>query len=294
MSAALAFEVNDGRKTNQPITLGLTEYRRIKTALANDAGIALGDDKVSLVHARLQKRLRKIGVTSFKDYCNLVESPGGNEERKFMLNALTTNVTRFFREPHHFKHLLTTSLPPLVAKAKSGARVRIWSGGCSSGQEPYSIAAVLLSLMPDAAKYNIKILASDIDRNMIEKGRAGVYDASLMEHMPVKLKDKFFEASGDPRDQLYEAKDNIKSLIAFRELNLNAASWPMKGKFDIIFCRNTVIYFNAETQAKVWTRFKEHMHNGGYLYIGHSERITGPSESVFAKTDTITTYQLKE
>ena len=291
MSAALSLAPTDTKSKATSIVLGLPEYRRIKSAIAKDAGIELGDDKVSLVHARLQKRLRKIGLDCFKEYCDLIESNDGNDERKLMLNALTTNVTRFFREPHHFKHLLQTSLPPLVEKAKSGGRVRIWSGGCSSGQEPYSIAAVLLSLMPEASKYDIKILASDIDQNMIETARLGMYSANLMEHMPVKLKDKFFEASEGARDITYTAKNTIKSLITFRELNLNAASWPMRGKFDIIFCRNTVIYFNAATQEKVWTRFNEHMVDGGYLYIGHSERISGPSEKSFVKTDTITAYQ---
>ena len=292
MSPALAHKPSPAIKAKPTIQLGLPEFSRIKAAIAKDAGIEFSDDKVNLVHSRLQKRLKILRLTAFRDYCNLIESDAGHDERQFMLNALTTNVTRFFREPHHFKHLLKTALPPLITRAKAGERIRIWSGGCSSGQEPYSIAAVLMSLMPDAAKYDIKILASDIDRNMILTGRRGIYEASLMAHMPVKLRDKFFEAFDGPSGPSYVAKDNIKSIISFRELNLNAQFWPMKGKFDIIFCRNTVIYFNQSTQEKVWTRFKDHMTPGSYLYIGHSERISGPSIDEFTKAD-VTTYQLK-
>lgn len=293
MSAALRQKSSEESTRSHAIELGPSEFSRIKAALAHDAGIDLGEDKVNLVHSRLQKRLKELGVASFRDYCNLIESDNGHKERQFMLGALTTNVTRFFREPHHFKHLLKTALPPLIARAKAGERIRIWSGGCSSGQEPYSIACILLSLLPDAAIYDIKILATDIDRNMILAGRKAVYDASLMPHMPEKLRDKFFEVFDGPEGQVYVAKDEIKSILSFRELNLNAQFWPMRGKFDIVFCRNTVIYFNEATRNKVWTRFKEHMVPGGYLYIGHSERISGPSMNEFLKAD-VTTYQLKE
>ena len=291
--AHLAYSSSGSQVAGQnALKLGLTDFHRIKVVLTKEAGIALTDDKVNLVHSRLQKRLRELNLTSFNDYCSLVEHPEGHEERRYMLNSLTTNVTRFFREPHHFKHLSTSSLPPLIRRAKAGGRVRIWSGGCSSGQEPYSIASTILLLLPDAAKYDIKILASDIDRNMVMDGRRAVYPAKLMSHLPAKLKDKFFEPFEAIEGQLYRAKPVLKSLVSFRELNLNARTWPMQGKFDIIFCRNTVIYFDEPTQHKIWTRFKEQMSPSGYLYIGHSERLSGPDADKFDKSG-ITTYQLK-
>ena len=294
MSAAVA--LNSPAFENSPkkssVQLGKTEFDRIKGFLAADAGIELSDDKVNLVHSRLQKQLRALRLGSFAEYCDLIDSPEGQAERTFMLCALTTNVTRFFREPHHFQHLAKVSLPPLVAKARSGGRVRIWSGGCSSGQEPYCIATVLLSLMPDAGKYDIKILATDIDRNMVLTGRRGMYDANLTKNIPEKIKRTFFETLDGNSGQIFVANEKMKSLVSFRELNLNASRWPMRGKFDIIFCRNTVIYFNEETRQKVWTRFKEHLTPNGFLYIGHSERVSGPATKSLLKTDT-TTYQLQ-
>ncbi|MEP6342587.1 MAG: protein-glutamate O-methyltransferase [Maricaulaceae bacterium] len=292
MSALAHSSVTVQQAGKSKLKLGQAEFNRIKKVINEQAGISLSDDKVNLVHSRLQKRLRELNIISFQAYCQLIENPDNKDERRYMLNALTTNVTRFFREPHHFKHLMNTSLPPLIKKAKEGGRVRIWSGGCSSGQEPYSIASILLALLPDAAKYDIKILASDIDRDILMDARRGMYPEKLMSKMPTKLKDKFFKPFDGPSGDVYVASPALKSLISFRELNLNASSWPMRGKFDIIFCRNTVIYFDEPTQHKIWTRFKEQMAPQGYLYIGHSERLSGPDAPKFEKSD-ITTYRLR-
>lgn len=281
---------NSAPVRNFAIILDRPEFDRIKLILANDAGIALTDDKINLVHARLQKRLREIGIPSFNVYCDYVEAPEGVQERREMLNSLTTNLTRFFREPHHFKHLVQQSLPTLITKAKAGERVRIWSAGCSSGQEPYSIAASVLAVCPNATNYDIKILASDIDQNVLQTARNGRYEANIIKHMPDKLRAKFFERFDGPGSDTYVASENVKSLIAFNELNLNASHWPMRGKFDIIFCRNTVIYFNESDQAKMWSRFAKQLNNNGYLYIGHSERLSGPDVKNFIKSST-TTYQ---
>ena len=271
------------------IALSLGEFKRISSIMKQDAGISMPNEKVNLVHARLQKRLRALSLTSFKDYCELVEDKAGLEERKIMMNALTTNLTHFFREPHHFKHLLETSLPPLIKKAKNGGRVRLWSAGCSTGEEVYSIAAVLHSLCADAARYDIKILASDIDSNVVRTGKAGLYKKETTTKLPVAIKNKYFkQTENDP--EYYEVSNELKSLISFKLLNLNAPTWPMKGDFDIIFCRNTVIYFDEETQGQVWTKFKRKMASNAYLYIGHSERISGPEINNFSKAG-ITIYQ---
>jgi chemotaxis protein methyltransferase CheR len=209
-----------------------------------------------------------------------------------MLAALTTNVTRFFREPHHFEHLKTQVLPPLLEKARAGERVRLWSAACSSGQEPYSIALTVLSLLPDAPRYDIKILASDIDPNMVAEGAAGVYGAAALEPVPAELRDRWFTpVAGKPGEKSWGASEALRSLIAFRELNL-IGEWPMKGRFHAIFCRNVVIYFNDDTQAQVWSRFTPRMEPGGVLYIGHSERVSGPAAAVLQPAG-ITTYRLK-
>lgn len=272
------------------VSLGLPELRRITKIMKTDAGITMLDEKLNLVHARLQKRLRALSIRSFKEYCAYVESSEGADERKIMLNALTTNLTNFFREPHHFKHLLDTALPPLIQRAKNGERVRIWSAGCSTGEEIYSIASVLHSMCPDVQRYNFKLLASDIDSNVIKTGNAGIYNQASISKLPAKVRDRYFSSvEGDPSN--YIVSEQLRSLISFRLLNLNAPTWPMKGTFDIIFCRNTVIYFDEETQAKIWTKFKNQMSSKGHLYIGHSERLSGPSEASFSKAG-MTIYQL--
>jgi chemotaxis protein methyltransferase CheR len=234
----------------------------------------------------LAKRLRLLGLASFQDYCHLVTSADGGVERQAMIAALTTNVTRFFREPHHFEHLKTTVLPPLLQKAKQGGRIRIWSAACSSGQEPYSIGMTILSLMPDAGRYDIKILASDIDPNILHEGQEAVYPDAAMESVPAALRAKWFvnKAAGSAR-----ANEELRALVTFRKLNL-IGNWPMQGLFHAIFCRNVVIYFNAETQAKVWGRIAPLLEPGGSLYIGHSERISGVAEQML-RSDGVTTYR---
>ena len=157
------------------LLLTYEDFKRIAGMLHDDAGIFLPEGKVTLVYSRLAKRLRALGLESFRDYCEMVATSEGIDERKRMLAALTTNVTRFFREPHHFEHLKTKVLPPLLESAKAGGRVRLWSAACSTGQEPYSMALTLLSLMPDAARYDIRILATDIDPNVVAEARAGAY-----------------------------------------------------------------------------------------------------------------------
>ncbi|PHR60789.1 MAG: chemotaxis protein [Robiginitomaculum sp.] len=274
------------------IPLHDADLQRIARILDQDAGIFVSMEKNSLVHSRLIKILRTLNLSSFKEYCDLVEAPAGKELRREMLMALTTNLTRFFREAHHFEHLLKEALPPLIAKAKLGERIRIWSAGCSNGQEPYSIAAIILSLLPEANNYDIKILASDIDCNMVAHGRIGMYSEEIAEKMPDNLRNKHFQKVTTENGIQYAASERLKKLVSFRELNLNAVSWPMRGKFQIIFCRNVVIYFNAETQKTLWNNFRDMLCGPGYLYIGHSERLSGQSVDKFESVGT-TTYRLK-
>ncbi len=267
------------------------DFRKIAEMLHADAGIALPDTKATLVYSRLAKRLRARGLESFREYCEVVASEEGVDERKRMLAALTTNVTRFFREPHHFEHLKTQVLPPLLEEAKRGGRVRIWSAGCSTGQEPFSIALTILSLMPDAADRDVRILATDIDPDVVAIGRRAVYPESAMVGMPEGLRKRWMTKVEDASGPAWQMGEEMRRLVAFRELNL-IGNWPMKGPFQAIFCRNVVIYFAEETQSRVWARFKTMLGPGGRLYIGHSERITGVADSF--RSDGLTTYQLLE
>jgi chemotaxis protein methyltransferase CheR len=263
------------------------DFRTIAATLHATAGIALPDSKATLVYSRLAKRLRALGLESFRDYCKLVTGEHGLDERQQMIVALTTNVTRFFREPHHFDHLRDRILPPLLAGARRGGQVRIWSAGCSNGQEPYSIAITLLSLMPDAADHDIKILATDIDTKMLAEARAGVYPSQAVEPVPAELRSRWFEREGEA----WRVAEPLRRLVTFNELNL-IGDWPMRRQFQAIFCRNVLIYFEEETQARVFSRFVPLMSPDARLYIGHSERVCGPAAAQ-VETDGVTTYRLR-
>jgi chemotaxis protein methyltransferase CheR len=269
-----------------------SDFRSIAAMLHADAGIFLPESKSSMVYSRLAKRLRVLGLENFREYCSLVSSASGVDERQQMLAALTTNVTRFFREPHHFEHLKKTVLPPLLEEAKRGGRVRIWSAACSSGQEPYSIALTLLSMMNDVAQLDIKVLATDIDPNMVASGSAGIYDEALMAEIPREMRDRWFVKQPKGDRLSWAVSDKLRELVIFRELNL-IGNWPMRGKFQVIFCRNVVIYFEDDTQKKIWSRFQSLLSPGGRLFIGHSERVSGPAADAF-ETEGITTYRLRK
>lgn len=253
----------------------ISDFRQIAQVLRSDVGIMLTEAKAPLVYARLVKRLRALGLESFRAYGALIATNDGIDERRRMISALTTNVTRFFREPHHFEHLKTQVLPPLIAKAKKGGRVRIWSAGCSSGEEPYSIALTVTSLLPDATHHDLKILATDIDTDILTKAREGIYSRSNLEPLPQEARERGFQqvmlATGR---KVFQTNASIRNLISFKELNLVGA-WPMRGPFDAIFCRNTVIYFDEEVQASIWNKMAPLMPAGATLYIGHSERVAG-------------------
>lgn len=262
------------------------DFRHIAQTLHAHAGIALSEGKAALVYSRLAKRLRVLGLRSFRDYCALIDGVEGVDERQAMMAALTTNVTRFYREPHHFDHLRDKVMPELAAKARAGGRVRLWSAACSNGQEPYSMAMTVLDVLPEAAELDVRILATDIDPNMVAEGAAGVYSDDLLAPVPVASRKHFTPIAGAPGR--FSADATLRRLVAFKELNL-IGDWPMRGRFDVIFCRNVVIYFDDATQERVWGRFTPILNPGGVLYIGHSERVTGPAAHVLQPAG-LTTY----
>jgi chemotaxis protein methyltransferase CheR len=253
----------------------ISDFRQIAAVLRSDVGIMLTEAKAPLVYARLVKRLRALGLESFRAYGALIATNEGTDERRRMISALTTNITRFFREPHHFDHLRTEVLPALVAKAKKGGRVRIWSAGCSSGEEPYSIALTVTKLLPDAIHHDVKILATDIDTDILGKAREGIYSRSSLEPLTPEDRERGFQqvivATGR---KVFQTNSQIRNLISFKELNL-VADWPMRGPFDVIFCRNTVIYFDETVQTSIWNKMAPLMPAGATLFIGHSERVVG-------------------
>jgi chemotaxis protein methyltransferase CheR len=283
--------MNAARQAKQSLVSGdyvmtADDFAQIATTLKEMSGIVLSDGKVALAYSRLAKRLRILGLNSFAEYCAMIDSADGADELQAMLAALTTNVTRFYREPHHFDTLHDLFLTDLAQKARSGERVRLWSAACSNGQEPYSMAMTVLTAMPDAASHDVRILATDIDPNMVAEGRDGTYRSELLDPVPPQSRQRFFEASYDGQ---LTARGSLRELTRFNVLNL-LGSWPMKHKFDAIFCRNVAIYFDEPTQERIWARFAQCLHEGAHLFIGHSERVSGPAERYFEATG-LTTYR---
>lgn len=260
----------------------LDDFRDIAQLLYADSGIHLQEAKATLVYSRLAKRLRKLGLSSFSDYRALLHGPDGEGERPVLLSALTTNVTRFFREPHHFDALRRQVKQVLAPAARAGGRVRLWSAGCSLGHEPYSIAMSLLAELPEATELDVRILATDIDPQVVDRARAATYSREDVEPVPADLAARWLTKDGDQ----VRVSDAARKLVSFGVLNLHA-TWPMKGTFDVIFCRNVAIYFDDETQARLWSRFAERLSPQGRLYIGHSERAETPS----LITDGLTVYR---
>ncbi|HEX6959359.1 MAG TPA: protein-glutamate O-methyltransferase [Ferrovibrio sp.] len=251
------------------------DYAFLRAMLKQRTGIELGPTKQNMVYARLAKRLRKLGFKSFRQYIEFIGSEEGRDELGTTLNALTTNLTKFFRENHHFEHLGSTALQEIRARATTqGRRLRIWSAGCSSGEEPYSIAITLLRAMPDIKQWDAKILATDIDTEMVRRGAEGVYSAAALDGIPPDIAKKYFELYGADKIRLC---DEARGLISFKYLNL-IGDWPMKGPFDAIFCRNVVIYFDKDTQRTLFDRYANLLVPGGFLYIGHSENLFGITE----------------
>lgn len=251
--------------------LGQAEFSAIAAMLYKEAGITLGPTKRELVQGRLARRLRALGCDNFVAYLALIRGADGLTERRRMINALTTNLTGFFREQHHFDFLSDEVLPELSRlRGSMGRRLRIWSAGCSSGEEPYSIAMTVHSRLPDIDRWDARILATDIDTDMVATGLAGSYDASRVERVPKALRLRYL-ASVKGSDT-FTVSERIRPLITFRSLNL-LDSWPMRGPFDVIFCRNVVIYFDKPTQHRLFDRFADILMPGGWLFIGHSESL---------------------
>ena len=260
-------------------------FAKIADISREKAGINLPVSKKSLVYSRLAKRIRHLRLDGFDAYCKLFSGEGSKEELDHLLSALTTNVTRFAREAHHFDFLKDKVFPDLMQRARAGGRVRIWSSACSSGEEPYSIALSLIETCPNAAEMDIRILATDIDERILDRARTGRYSASILDDMPAPWRSHF---ETQP-DGLVELAPKVRSLVTVRRLNL-IEDWPFSRSFDVIMCRNVAIYFDREVQERLWHRFMPVLVDGGHLMIGHSERISGPATASLQSVG-VTTYR---
>ena len=265
------------------------DFKRIQGLVSEHTGINLSDAKKDMVYSRLSRRLRALDIDKFQDYCNLLEDEHEDELIQFT-NAITTNLTSFFREPHHFEYLAQKVLPALAQKNAHSKKIRIWSAGCSTGEEPYTIAMTLLENMSSFRGWDIKILATDLDSNVVATANNGIYTQERVNGISKPRLNKWFrKGSGDNADKVRVA-DDLKNLITFKKLNL-MHEWPMKGPFDIIFCRNVVIYFDKPTQRQLFDRYHSLMAPDGHLFIGHSESLYRVSDKFSLIGNTI--YQRK-
>lgn len=251
-------------------------FRRLQEIVISNTGIQITDDKRDLLVNRLQRRIRKLKLGGFSDYYELVSQPNNAEFEEF-INAVTTNLTSFFRENHHLEHLANVALPEFSRNVANNRRLRIWSAGCSSGEEPYSIAMVLREQEALFQAWDSKILATDLDSQVLSKAAAGVYaeNTVLAMNNPTR-KEKWFTPAAQQGGS-YAVKPELQQLISFRKLNL-LKDWPFKGRFNAIFCRNVLIYFDKPTQKKVVENFGRYLTDDGYLYVGHSESLNRVTE----------------
>jgi len=246
------------------------QFDTIRSFLYETCGIKLAEGKESLVKSRLMRHIRLLGLSGFDEYLDHLESDSANGERIALIDALTTNKTSFFREYAHFTFLRERILPPLL-REKPG--LRIWSAGCSTGEEPYSIAMELLKAIPDLAYRDVRILATDISTRVLKTAQEGAYGQDEVRDIPASQLQKYFTCSGAKNARVYRVKEILRKLVRFAPLNL-MGNWPMKGPFDVIFCRNVMIYFEKPTQQWLVQRFWRLLESGGYLLVGHSESLT--------------------
>lgn len=246
------------------------DFEHIRDLVGDRTGIVLSDHKIDMVYGRLSRRLRQLGINKFAEYLSRLNDD--EHELVEFTNALTTNLTSFFREPHHFDYLKNTSLPALL-KNRPNKRLRIWSAGCSTGEEPYTIAMTVKEAMLSYANWDVKILATDLDSNVVNRAKAGVYTMEKVNGVDKnRLKKWFRKGRGDDHSGQMKVSADLQGIITFKQLNL-MHDWPMNGPFDIIFCRNVVIYFNKDTQRELFDRYANYMADDGYLFVGHSESL---------------------
>lgn len=254
------------------------DFNFLSELVGLNAGINLTEDKRELVYGRVAKRLRLLGINSFSDYCKLLRQDN-TEEIKHFINSMTTNVTSFFREEHHFEHLANTIIPDIIRRNAGVARpkIRIWSAGCSTGEEPYSIAMVLRENIKDIDNWDAKILATDLDSNVVETAQKGEYPIERVNEISIERKKRWMLVGTGTKTGSVKIKTNIRDLVHFKQLNLTQ-TWPFHGTFDCIFFRNVAIYFKRETQISLLNRFADHLDENGTLFVGHAESLIGLSD----------------
>ena len=267
-------------------------FRMFQELIYAETGIWLGNSKTGLLCGRLYRRLRTLGLPSLELYYECVSAPDGEEERGRMIDAITTNETRFFREPRQFDFMVQQVFPRWRADAEQGVRskrVRIWSAGCSSGEEPYSLAMLLAKHLPSEDGWDTKLLATDISNRVLEKARKGVYDAGRSADIPNDLLRTFMLRGFNDQQGQMKVQVAIQQMVEFRRLNLSREPYPVESPFDAILCRNVLIYFDAVSKLKVVSNLVSHLAANGFLFVGHAENLTSLSAQLRSVEPTIYT-----
>jgi chemotaxis protein methyltransferase CheR len=259
-----------------PIELNDKEFKKFSQLVYDRCGICLTDGKKELVKARLGKRIRAGQFKSFHDYYEYIVNDTSGKELINLLDSISTNFTFFFREPKHFEYFKDVFLPDLMNRKRNPIHksIRIWSAGCSSGEEPYSLAITLLEAIENPLLWNILILATDLSTRMLQIAETGIYPMEKVENLPSFTLKKYFLRGTGKMENFVRVKDNLQSLVHFQRLNL-MEPFPFKNPFDCIFCRNVMIYFDRKHQTELINRFYEYLNPGGLLIVGHSESLTG-------------------
>ena len=256
------------------------EFTLFQTLIFQDAGIYLPEGKKALLIGRLSRRLRELRLDSFEAYYRRVVRTD-DDERVHMLDSVCTNETHFFREPQHFQFIERQVMPAWRAAAASGSRtrhIRVWSAGCSTGEEPYSLAMMLAHNFPNTSGWEIEMLATDLSTRALDQARAGVWPVKKSSEIPDSYLKRFMMKGMRSQEGRMMARTELRSLIQFQRVNLNSEIYPVRGLFDLIFCRNVLIYFSAESRARVVNRLLRSLSSTGYLFLGHAETLNSVTD----------------
>lgn len=272
--------VGSGPEHPPQLSVSPAVFQKFQKLIYSETGIWLGSSKTALLCGRLFRRLRELGITSLETYYERVAGPEQHEERARMIDAITTNETRFFREPRQFEFLMQKVFPRWRADAEHGSRskrVRIWSAGCSSGEEPYTLAMLLERHLPSAEGWDARILATDISNRVLEKARKGIYPIARSAELPQDLLHSSMLRGMAERQGEMKVKIELQQMIDFRRLNLDQESDLSEGPFDAIFCRNVLIYFDVASKRRVVASLLRHLTANGFLFVGHAENLNSVS-----------------
>jgi len=256
--------------------LSAEDLRRLRALIYEKSGINLSPDKKTMLELRIRSRLRDLEMISFEQYCEYLFGPEGEQkELVHFLNVVTTNKTDFFREPAHFKFLVNNALPELMARNRSGRPLSFWSAGCSTGEEPYTLAMVLDHYAQTHPSLRFKVLATDLSTAVLEKANRAIFTASVLAPVPEEMRRRYFMRSRDRESDLMRAVPELRRMVEFRQLNFMDNDYGLAEKVDAIFCRNVIIYFDRATQEKILQKLTHQLVPGGYTFLGHSESLNG-------------------